>query len=179
VNSDKILNIGVICLDAGKAATITGHISAITEGSRHHSVVLPVWPSNSLLDIDLGLFDALIIHYTIVVKDHTFLIQSARERIAKFAGLKVAFIQDEYRFINATIDALRELRIGLLFTCVPEPEIQKVYSAQRLPGMRALNVLVVIQIPKARGMLLKRSTTCVRKVSLSDYILSTTCPAKT
>ncbi|HCU89383.1 MAG TPA: hypothetical protein DGR97_05555, partial [Gammaproteobacteria bacterium] len=56
-------------------------------------------------------------------------------------GLKVAFIQDEYRFINATIDALGELGIGLLFTCVPDGETDKVYSRKKLPTTKVLNVL--------------------------------------
>ena len=130
-----------MCLDAGEAATVTDHINAITKGSRHNSVVLPAWPDNILPVIDLSVFDVLVIHYTIVARDHTFLVREIRERIAIFTGLKVVFIQDEYRFINATVDALSELGIGLLFTCVPEPEIEKVYSPGKLPGMRALNVL--------------------------------------
>ena len=137
----RLLNIGVICLDAGQAATVTDHIRAITDGSRHHSLVLPVWPHNTLQHIELGLFDVLVIHYTIVVKEHTFLLPAVREQIAKFPGLKVAFIQDEYRFVNATIDALRELGIRLLFTCVPEGEIEKVYSPERLPGVTVVPVL--------------------------------------
>ena len=141
MKNPDILNIGVICLDAGNAATITDHITAITKGSRHHSEILSVWPHNCLLHVDLGLFDVLIIHYTIVAKDHTFLVPAVREQIKKFTGLKVAFIQDEYRFIDATTDALRELGIGLLFTCVPAPEITKVYSPEKLPGMKTLNVL--------------------------------------
>ena len=137
----RLLNIGVICLDAGQAATVTDHIRAITDGSRHHSLVLPVWPHNTLQHIELGLFDVLVIHYTIVAKEHTFLLPAVREQIAKFPGLKVAFIQDEYRFVNATIDALRELGIRLLFTCVPEGEIEKVYSPERLPGVTVVPVL--------------------------------------
>lgn len=51
------------------------------------------------------------------------------------------FIQDEYRFINRTVAAIRDLGIDLLFTCVPEPEIDKVYSPQALPRPVRVNVL--------------------------------------
>ena len=69
---------------------------------------------------------------------------SAHERARpsrQFRGLKAIFIQDEYRFVDATIAAMREIGIDVLFTCVPEPEIEKVYPSERLPGVTKVNVL--------------------------------------
>jgi hypothetical protein len=51
------------------------------------------------------------------------------------------FIQDEYRFIDATIAAMQETGIDVLFTCVPEGEIEKVYPSARLPRLVKVNVL--------------------------------------
>jgi len=141
MSNKDILNIGVICLDAGNAGTITDHITALTGGSRHHSHILSVWPDNMLRFIDFDLFDVLIIHYTLVARDFTYLTPALRKQVTGCKGLKVAFIQDEYRFVDETVNALKELDVRLLFSCVPEPEIAKVYSPEMLPGMKAINVL--------------------------------------
>jgi hypothetical protein len=69
----------------------------------------------------------------------TYLNPTARDRIARFDGLKVQFIQDEYRFVNATVEATRRLGIDVLFTCVPEGEIEKVYGG--LDGVRKVSNL--------------------------------------
>ncbi len=91
--------------------------------------------------LDLSRFDAIIVHYTLVACHDTYLSPTSRERINAFKGLKAIFIQDEYRFVDASVDAMRQLGIHVLFTCVPEDEIEKVYSTSRLPGVAKVNVL--------------------------------------
>ena len=65
----------------------------------------------------------------------------ARAALRRYPGLKAVFIQDEYRHIDATVHALTEIGVDLLFTCVPEGEIDKVYSIEKLPGLRKVNTL--------------------------------------
>jgi len=122
------------------AATVRDHIQALERNSRHR-----YWRLSMLGDmpsaLELDRFDALIVHYTLVACSEHYLSTMSRQRIAGFRGLKAMFIQDEYRFVDATIRAIGEMGINLLFTCVPEGEIQKVYPDEKLPGVAKVNVL--------------------------------------
>lgn len=84
-----------------------------------------------------------MIHYSTALGyylDH-YISQAARRRIRNFPGLKAAFIQDEYRMVDRVHEVLRFLGIDVLFTCVPTPEIEKVYPAAKLPGITKINNL--------------------------------------
>jgi hypothetical protein len=87
--------------------------------------------------LDLSQFDVLVIHYSIAIgylSEH-YIGPEARQRVRDFPGLKVLFIQDEYRLIDAVHDALRFMGIHLLFTCMPEGEVDKVYPEKALPEL--------------------------------------------
>jgi hypothetical protein len=100
--------------------------------------------------IDLSHFDAVVIHYSLVAAD---LGRKTKPSLRKFTGLKAIFVQDEYRFVDATIAAIREIGVHLLFTCVPETEIDKVYPSSKLPGVTKINVLTGY-VPE--GLLLRK-----------------------
>jgi len=102
--------------------------------------------------IDVDRFDAIVIHYTLVASSNFYLSGKARSRLAAFSGLKAIFIQDEYRFVDKSTDAMREIGIHVLFTCAPPNEITNVYPPERLPGVTVVNVLTGY-VPEA---LLKR-----------------------
>lgn len=91
--------------------------------------------------VDLERFDAVIVHYTLVACHDRYLTSRSRERLQKYKGLKAIFIQDEYRHVNDTIKAMRDIGVHLLFTCVPQSEIEKVYPETALPGVKKVNVL--------------------------------------
>lgn len=122
------------------AATVRDNIEALERHSRHR-----FWRLSILGDIpprmNLERFDAVVVHYTLVACHNAYLSSSARQRLRAFRGLKALFIQDEYRFVDASIAAMREIGIHVLFTCVPEKEIEKVYPESKLPGVRKINVL--------------------------------------
>lgn len=124
----------------GIAATVREHVDSLVRCSAHHvrrvSILGDLPPH-----LDLGHFDAVVIHYSLIACHEGYLSAGARAALWKFRGLKAIFIQDEYRFVDATIAALREIGVDILFTCVPQDEIEKVYSSDRLPGVRKINVL--------------------------------------
>jgi hypothetical protein len=64
-----------------------------------------------------------------------------RGAIRNFKGLKVAFIQDEYRWINRSIHAFRDLGIQILFGVVPQEIVDQVYPPHWLPGVLRETVL--------------------------------------
>jgi hypothetical protein len=135
------LNVLLLCdYQSSIAATVADHIHALmrlSENRIYRLSMLGDIPKN----LDLSRFDVLIVHYTLVACMDFYVSREARARIAQFAGLKALFIQDEYRHVNASAAAMRELGIHVLFTCVPEPEIEKVYPESKLPGVRKINVL--------------------------------------
>jgi len=139
--SPKPLEILLLCdYRENIAATVREHIDSLIGFSRHHvrkvSILGDLPPR-----LDLDHFDVVIVHYSLIACHNSYVSAQARATLAAFRGLKAIFIQDEYRFVDATIAAMREIGIDLLFTCVPEPEIEKVYPQARLPGVTKVNVL--------------------------------------
>src|SRR4029079_18531680 len=90
-----------------------------------------------------ALFHGVIIHYSRVACSDDYLSPATRQRLAAFAGLKAIFIQDEYRHVDRTVAAMREIGVHVLFTIVPEREIDHVYPTDRLPG--------VVKVPTLTG----------------------------
>jgi hypothetical protein len=122
------------------ASTVLQHIEALTGLSRHRVRALAMLgdlPSA----LDLRRFDVIVIHYSLVASSDAYVSPEARRRIAASPAAKALFIQDEYRHVDRSIAAFKALGVDLLFTCVPPAEIEKVYPAALLPGVRKLNVL--------------------------------------
>jgi hypothetical protein len=122
------------------ASTVADHVDAISQYSENQVTVLPTLGDFSSA-LELNRFDVMIIHYSLVMSMDAYLSPTSRARIQTYTGLKAAFIQDEYRFVDRTISAMRELGIELLFTCVPNSQIEKVYPREKLPGVTKVNVL--------------------------------------
>jgi len=143
--SGRPLNILLLCNRPARrvnAATIVDHLDAFTRYSKHQVRLLSfVRQLPSALDLEQ--FDVVVIHYSIAIgwRSQDFINPEEKRRIRDFSGLKVVFIQDEYRHVNAAIEALRFMRIDVLFTCVPDAEIEKVYPAASLPGLAKVSNL--------------------------------------
>lgn len=130
-----------------EAATVVDHIDAIRRWSRQDVFVLPTF--GDLPDeLDLELFDGLVIHYNLIMSDDTFLSPLARWRIRQFGGVKATFIQDEYRFVNLTVEVMRTLGINVLFTCVPEDQIDLVYPDAALPDLKRKITVLTGYVPE-------------------------------
>ena len=138
---DSTLRILLLCdCQSRIAATIRDHIGSLEGLSRHRWYRFPMLgeiPSS----VELNRFDVVVIHYTLTACNEFYLSARSRVRLANCRALKAIFIQDEYRHVNATISAIRQMDVKVLFTCVPLGEIEKVYSESALPGVRKVNVL--------------------------------------
>src|SRR5438477_13144651 len=149
------------------ANTIADHLGAFGRYSRHRVYFLqnqrvlrddftgglatfPEW-------LALSRFDVLIIHYSNYLPSELHFDARAREQIRAFTGLKVLFLQDEYREIDAMTARIGELGIDVLLTCVPSAEIERVYPPEPLPGSTRLTappcfgpeVLTQLDLPRA------------------------------
>jgi hypothetical protein len=142
----------LIATDYGhNAATMRDHIAALQRFSSFDVRVVNnyfprlrgVYPRATSLPsrIDLDAFDAVVVHYTCEFSNPTSFDSGSWERLKSFRGLKALFVQDEYQQVDRTVRRMREVGIDVLFTCVPESEWQKVYSEERLPGLRRVQTL--------------------------------------
>ncbi|MFP6602466.1 MAG: glycosyltransferase [Pirellulaceae bacterium] len=120
--------------------TIIDHINALTSSSKHEVKKLNIIKELPH-GLDLNRFDVIVIHYTLAICLDNHLNKNAVKSLQAAVPLKVVFIQDEYRHVNATVQAMCDLDIGIIFTCVPALEIEKVYPEEKLPGVRKVNVL--------------------------------------
>jgi hypothetical protein len=125
-----------------QAATVTEYLDALVRYSHHQVTELSMlrhFPAR----VDLNRFDAVITHYSLSLGPLLmhYIGPDLVERLKNYRGLKVAFLQDEYREIQTYWRHLNELGIDLLFSCVPEHEIPKVYPVNEVPKLRVVNVL--------------------------------------
>ncbi len=128
----KKLNILLICdYYRGCAGTIKEHIFAFKKYSQHNVYILNN-RGNLPPSINLALYDVVVIHYSIIICNDSYLNASARERIRHFSGMKVLFIQDDYRWINATFSALDYMRISIIFGLASKEVQDAMYPDKKL-----------------------------------------------
>jgi len=126
----------LLCDESRKhAGNVLHHIEALATLSKHDVYRFnPIDRADACRQLDLSEFDAVVIHYTITLLSPRYLPPPLPEKLAHFEGLKLKFIQDEYRDVNAVTAAMRKLGIEVLFTCVPEPAASAMYNSG-LPGV--------------------------------------------
>ncbi len=104
-------------------------MGAFLRHSRYHFQVLdPRALDEQLLGLDA--FDALVIHYTVHPNLDDYVAPWLREQIAAFGGFKIQFIQDEYRWVDEMTATMRALGVHLLYSSVPEHQVDKVYGGR-------------------------------------------------
>jgi hypothetical protein len=120
------LTILLICDTRFPASVVQDHIGALQNYSRHH--IFPVNPIRATrAPPSLAAFDAIIVHYSILSIDDHDLPPAYRAAIRSFPGLKIQFIQDEYRRINRITARMRELGTQILFSALRPPTARVVY----------------------------------------------------
>ena len=130
----------IVAFEALSIGTVEQHVNALRKLSRHDVEIVNVW-SLRWLKSGLSRFDVIVFHYSIVIAQGYHIGAEARSRLAASSALKVLFIQDEYRWVDATAEAIRELGIGVLFTVVNEDVAKKIYHHPWLEGVRIEHTL--------------------------------------
>jgi hypothetical protein len=125
-----------------QASTVTEYLDALGRFSKNKIFEISMlnhFPSK----INLQKFDVIITHYSLSLGPliEYYYGKDLIDKIKKFNGLKVSFLQDEYRQVNLYWKHINELGIDILFSCVPSNEIKKVYPANEVPNLRVVNVL--------------------------------------
>jgi hypothetical protein len=124
-----------------QANTIRDHVEAFGRWSRHDVFVFNPSEGRDSRIIDLEAFDVVVIHYSLSVTSDHHVSPRLRDRLHRYSGLKVQFIQDGYRRIEDYCACIRELGVRLLFTCWPVDEGANVWTPARLPGVSVLHSL--------------------------------------
>lgn len=130
--------------DPCNAATVCDHINAFPFYSDHDVVVhteLVRSGGNLAEDFPLEAFDAVILHYSLFLAIDAYVSLRTRLRLKKYRGVKAIFLQDEYRFVSASVQRIVETGFDVIFTCVPPSAIEQVYPASLLPDVERVNVL--------------------------------------
>jgi hypothetical protein len=135
------LSVLLLCDDSPKhAPNVLEHIGAFRRWSRHDIDLFNPLGIGRLRLLRLDAYDVIVVHYSLTVLNENHLAGGFREQLASFGGLKVQFIQDEYRRVDLTTARIRELGINVLFSSVPAPAVPDVYGS-RLPGVEILPTL--------------------------------------
>lgn len=119
--------------------TIRDHLAAFEKFSRHRVVTMDYRyfkRKRRSGSVDFGNFDAVVLHYSVIVSDRGRLSSYFREQLAAFAGLKIIFIQDEYRWIDATAAGMASCEFHVIFSVVNEEIIDRIYRHPALAGVR-------------------------------------------
>jgi hypothetical protein len=119
------------------APNVLEHIRALQRFSRHRvDTFNPLGVRHSRL-LRMDNYDVVVVHYTVFVLHDAHLSPWFREQLAGYQGLKVQFVQDEYRRVDAMTARMRELGIDLLFSSVPPEAVARVYG----PRLRDVEIL--------------------------------------
>ncbi|MGH2397175.1 MAG: hypothetical protein ACRDFW_09335, partial [bacterium] len=132
----------LLCDDnRGHANTVLHHIAALVNWAEHEVRVFNPCGMARSRYLDLNEFDVVVIHYSLLIISDHYLAPTFREQIRRFQGLKIQFIQDEYRWVDEITAMMRSLGIHVLFTLLSPSEIVKIYPESRLPGVVKLTTL--------------------------------------
>lgn len=126
--------------NVNSAPAVLDAINAFYKYSQHQVTILSNLGTLPR-QVEISDFDVVVIHYSLTLALDTYVSPQTRRQLAKFKGLKIVFIQDEYRFIDRTIDAMREIGVDLVFTVMKPSEISKVYPEGALPNTRFEHIL--------------------------------------
>ena len=131
----------LLCDDRrGHANTVLDHMEAFSRFSRHEVRTFNPKSLRRIVALDLDDFDVIVIHYSVVLSSPLYISPHFLEALRRFRGLKVQFIQDDYRWVDRATAAARDAGINVLFTVAPEPAAGRLYDAS-LPGVRRVETL--------------------------------------
>lgn len=111
------------------------HLGAFKDFSRHEVYYAPA-TGQVACPYDLDMFDAIVIHYSVRINFEHHLSPAYAAALARCRRQKILFIQDEYDETERARRRIGELGIDVVFTCVPESQVEKVYPRKRFPNVR-------------------------------------------
>ncbi len=111
----------------GMQNAILDHIEAFASNSRLS--IVPFNPRSVLSARGFSLrgFDVVVIHFSLCALWDNYLPPPVRDAISAFSGLKIQFVQDEYRYADLMSERMVELGIDIVFTLADDAARKKIY----------------------------------------------------
>lgn len=103
--------------------------------SKHHIVECDVRYVQTY-PLDLDLFDAIVIHYSVMIFSDRYLSNKLTEAIRASRAAKILFIQDEYRRVDDVAKSITALGVGLVFTVANKKVVKRIYHHSSLKDVR-------------------------------------------
>lgn len=123
-----------------KVQAIVEHLKSFEEFSRHE--VSYAWATGgNVCQVDFGVYDAVIIHYSVRLSVPGHLAPEFDFGLTHYRGLKILFIQDEYDNVESTRSYMERIAFDVVFTCVPPEYCDAVYPKARFPKTRFIHNL--------------------------------------
>jgi glycosyltransferase involved in cell wall biosynthesis len=150
LHSRKKLNVAMLydSMFSMHVRTIREHLEAFEKFSHHSVTYISATPefwnraSSEVLDmVNFSIFDAVFIHYSTRISVLNHFDEGLAQALEKYHGLKVLFIQDEYEGTEIARSWMDRLKFDVVYTCVPEDEVERVYPAYRFPATEFLPTL--------------------------------------
>lgn len=138
---DGRLSILLLCdFQRGNPNTMNDHIRAFKRFSRHEVELFNPRGLARSRFLDLDRFDVVVIHYSLVLIWDDYISPAFREQLRTYDGLKVQFLQDEYRMVDDITAEMRRIGVDVLYSVVPPAQIDAIYR-ERLPDTEILPTL--------------------------------------
>jgi hypothetical protein len=107
------------------------HLKSFATHSQNSWFYLDVLEFDSNL-ITIDSYDSIVIHYSVRLPFGQ-LNEACQQRLRKFSGLKVLFIQDEYDGTNLVKKIINSIPFDLVFSVVPQKSLEKIYPKNEHP----------------------------------------------
>ncbi len=134
--STSILNVLVLYNEPSiDVRTINEHLAAFKKYSCHNIVFIDSSAAEKLLP-DLSPFDVIMLHNSVHFTRPSHLPKLLAKKITAYNGIKVLFLQDEYREIDRTAEHIRQLAIDIVFSTVNRDIANKIYHHPWLKKVR-------------------------------------------
>jgi hypothetical protein len=135
----------------GHANTVLDHIDALNRLSRHRVTLFNPRGLKGSRFLRLSNYDVVVIHYSLLITSDDYLAPSFREALHAYSGLKVQFIQDEYRWIDQITLMMEYLGVDVIFSAAAEVDLPRLYT-NRLPGVTAVSTLTGFMPERLLGL---------------------------
>jgi len=127
--------------DRHAAGAVQDYLGAIREHSRHRVHLVNPITVRAPGAIRAAGFDAVIIHYSILVLRDYFLPQPWREWLGRYRGAKIQIIQDEYRWVDEMAGRMAELGVHAVVSSLDLRNITRVYHHRSLRDVLFVSAL--------------------------------------
>lgn len=115
--------------------TVKDHVNAFVTSSAHQVCICDSRVLDRMQE-QFNQFDVIVLHYSMVIGGRFSNIGHIKQQLSDFIGYKALYIQDEYRWVDATARAVADLGVDIIYTVLNENIIERVYHHPEIRHVR-------------------------------------------